>query len=77
MMHSWKEKFIIRGYSLHILQGMVAHIIVQPEPSMNFISFEAVETPVYIDNHPIILYVFDMFNISTIYQENSLKLKNG
>jgi len=62
---------------LHIFMCIHAHNPVQHEPSMNFISFEAVETSVYIDNHPIILYIFGMFNISTTHQENSTKLKNG
>lgn len=54
---------------MHILQCMASHIIVQSEPSMNFISFEAVETSVHIDILSAILYVPDLYNILTIHQE--------
>ena len=54
---------------LHIFLCIHAHNPVQSEPSMNFISFGAVEPSVYIDIHPIILYVFDIFNISRMHQE--------
>jgi len=58
---------------LHIFQGMDAHYPVQSKPSMNFISFEAVETSVYIDIHPIILYVFDIFDISEFHKDSNIQ----
>ena len=76
----WEEQNRYERICLHIFQCMDAQNPVQLESIIGDCYIKGLNLlihSVHIDIHPIILYVFDMFIISTIHQENSLKLKNG